>query len=46
MNIRYVILSDDYYGNAETRDYYYPEFFEENLTELVRFDDGTAIYKV
>ena len=46
MNIRYVILSDDYYGNTETRDYYYPEFFEENLTEMVRFDDGTAIYKV
>ena len=46
MNIRYVILSDDYYGNAETRDYYFPEFFEENLTEMVRFDDGTAIYKV
>lgn len=46
MNIRYVILSDDYYGNAETRDYYYPEFFEEYLTEMVRFEDGTAIYKV
>lgn len=46
MNIRYVILSSDYYGNAESRDYYYPEFFEENLTEMIRFDDGTAIYKV
>ena len=46
MNIRYVILSNDYYGNSETRDYYYPEFFEQNLTEMIRFDDGTAIYKV
>ncbi|MBR3032524.1 MAG: hypothetical protein IKH92_05845 [Clostridiales bacterium] len=46
VGIRYVILSDDYYGNTETSDYYYPEFFENNLTEMVRFDDGTAIYKV
>ena len=24
----------------------YPEFFEENLTEMIRFDDGTAIYRI
>ena len=46
MGIRYVILSDDYYGNTETSDYYYPEFFEENLTEMIRFEDGTAIYRI
>ena len=46
MNIRYVITSNDYYGNGETRDYYDEEFFERNLTEMVRFDDGTVIYKV
>ena len=46
MNIRYVITSNDYYGNGETRDYYDEEFFERNLTEMVRFDDGTVIYRV
>ncbi len=46
MGIRYVILSDDYYGNSETSGYYDPQFFETNLTEMIRFEDGTAIYKV
>ena len=46
VGIRYVILSDDYYGNTETSDYYYPEFFEEYLTEMIRFEDGTAIYRI
>ena len=46
MGIRYVIGSGDYYGNGETRDYYDEEFFSKNLTEMVRFDNGTVIYKI
>lgn len=46
MNIGYVIACDDYYGNAETADYYNPEFFQTNLTEVARFDNGITIYKV
>ena len=46
MNIGYVIACDDYYGNTETADYYNPEFFQENLTEVARFDNGITIYKV
>ncbi len=46
MNIGYVIACDDYYGNTETADYYNPEFFQTNLTEVARFDNGITIYKV
>ena len=46
MGIRYVIASGDYYGNDETRDYYDEEFFAQHLTEMVRFDNGTTIYKI
>ena len=46
MNIGYVIACDDYYGNTETADYYNPEFFQANLTEVARFDNGITIYKV
>ena len=46
MNIGYVIACDDYYGNTETADYYNPEFFQNNLTEVARFDNGITIYKV
>lgn len=46
MGIGYVIASNDYYGNTETSDYYNPEFFAENLTEVAAFEDGTIIYQV
>ena len=46
MNIKYVIHSGDYYGATETSEYYDANFFAENLTEVVRFEDGTIIYKV
>lgn len=46
VGIQYVIASGDYYGNTETSDYYNPEFFAENLTEVAAFEDGTIIYQV
>ncbi|MBP5492527.1 MAG: hypothetical protein J6Y08_06765 [Clostridiales bacterium] len=46
MGIKYVIHSSDYYGTGETKDFYNPEFFAANLTEVARFDNGIVIYKV
>ncbi len=46
VGIQYVIASNDYYGNTETSDFYNPDFFAENLTEVAFFEDGTIIYQV